>query len=340
MTAGRTSATATSHLAVHGGHGPFELVLGQTRQRRLARRGPPGDRGPARAPPVDLGPPELVDGFANGWPVRAAQLAALGVSTGGAFTVWLRWTPQRAVWLALGVSAGGLVLCLVLACLPAGARARRRRRRRGPGPARAGRGPRGTDVSVAEPSPDLGSPLTGPGRRPVWWVLVLVSLAAGAAAGGLVSPLVGVAVAVATATGLAWPGGRTTTSLTALGLVVACGAVVVYGQATAPVPASSTWPDVYEGAALLAWMAVVFLGADALVELVRTRAGRPGPLGLETGDARPPPAGGDHDRSGDPGRGATAGVAAPGRSVRADPAGNHHGPPTSGNGDGSGGPAR
>jgi hypothetical protein len=125
-------------------------------------------------------------------------------------------------------------------------------------------------------------------------VLIVVSLAAGGAAAGLVSPLVGVAVAAATATGLALRRGRLATSLAALGLVVACGALVVYGQATTPAPASSTWPAVYESAAVLAWMAVVFLGADALVESVRTVAGRRGdPAGPGATDDRPPPPDGD-----------------------------------------------
>ena len=62
----------------------------------------------------DVGGSTLVNGYANGWLVHP---------TAGTFSVTLRWTPQRTVWIALGVSALAFLVCLFLAL-------RRRRRER------------------------------------------------------------------------------------------------------------------------------------------------------------------------------------------------------------------
>ena len=52
---------------------------------------------------------------------------------------------------------------------------------------------------------------------------------------------------------------------------------MVHGQAFHPVPESSNWPGAYHSAGVLVWMAVVFLGADAVVEAVPARVAAPGP---------------------------------------------------------------
>ncbi len=56
---------------------------------------------------VDLGPPTLINGYANGWLLPAGDTDR---------RVELRWTPQRGVSIAIGVSAtfGALILVLVL----------------------------------------------------------------------------------------------------------------------------------------------------------------------------------------------------------------------------------
>jgi hypothetical protein len=72
---------------------PFWLVLGQSHNAGWHASG-------------DLGPPKLVDGYANGWLVRPTSAAPMDVT--------LTWTPQRGVDIALVVSALGLLLCLAL----------------------------------------------------------------------------------------------------------------------------------------------------------------------------------------------------------------------------------
>ena len=66
---------------------------------------------------ASLGPPTMVDGYANGWLVDPSRF-------GPAFRVSLRWTPQRIVWIALGLSGAALAL-LVGAALWLFARDRR-----------------------------------------------------------------------------------------------------------------------------------------------------------------------------------------------------------------------
>ena len=74
------------------------LVLGQSHNRGWA----------ATLDGVSLGPPTLVDGFANGWAVPAS---------GG--TVELVWAPQKLVDRALVLSAIAVLVILVLAARPA-----------------------------------------------------------------------------------------------------------------------------------------------------------------------------------------------------------------------------
>ncbi|MCC6226273.1 MAG: DUF3367 domain-containing protein [Microthrixaceae bacterium] len=79
---------------------PFWLVLGQSHNKgwKLTVAG------------HDLGEAQLVSGYANGWRIDPVALGA----TDGRITATLRWAPQRTVWVALGLSAIGLLVCLVL----------------------------------------------------------------------------------------------------------------------------------------------------------------------------------------------------------------------------------
>ncbi len=58
----------------------------------------------------DLGTPTLVNGYANGWLVDPAVVGADA-------TITMEFTPQRMVWVALVLSALGVVLCGVLLVL-------------------------------------------------------------------------------------------------------------------------------------------------------------------------------------------------------------------------------
>ncbi|MGH9089029.1 MAG: hypothetical protein ACRDYZ_13130, partial [Acidimicrobiales bacterium] len=122
--------------------------------------------------------------------------------------------------------------------------------------------------------PVLGLPFARRGRRPRWWVVVLAAVLTGGAGAAVSVPLVGVAAAVAVAAALLLPQARAVTALLAVGLVAAAGATVVAGQVLHPVAESANWPAAYRDAGELAWTAVVFLGADAVVERGRAVAER------------------------------------------------------------------
>ena len=71
---------------VSGADEPFWLVLGQSQSPGWKARVVQGG---------DLGPSQLVDGYANGWLVRPDRAS---------FDVVLEWTPQRQVWAAIWIS--------------------------------------------------------------------------------------------------------------------------------------------------------------------------------------------------------------------------------------------
>jgi arabinofuranan 3-O-arabinosyltransferase len=109
---------------VSGASSPFELVLGQSLNSGWQAVATPGPGARTGSHAVNLGKPQLIDSFGNGWAVTDSDLRSLG---GADFTVRLVWTPQTKVWLALLLSGATLILCLVLALLPARVRARGRR---------------------------------------------------------------------------------------------------------------------------------------------------------------------------------------------------------------------
>ncbi len=124
---------------------PFEMVLGESINSGFKAVAMPLPGAPRGSHPVNLGPPALMDGFANGWQVTRADLNALGVTTlwrgpsagttvgtsksSGSFEVVFTWTPQARVWAALVVSAAAFTFCLVVGFVPERFRRFRRFRR-------------------------------------------------------------------------------------------------------------------------------------------------------------------------------------------------------------------
>jgi arabinofuranan 3-O-arabinosyltransferase len=255
----QTSATAWT-LDVRHATQPFELVLGESLNAgwHAVARPAPGARPGSRA--VTLGPPQLVDAFANGWQVSRADLRLLG---GTGFSVSLTWTPQRAVWVGIAVSAAALLACLALAVFSR--RKRRKRRNDGAGAAAAHGGRRADAAFPIEPS--LALPGTGGARRRLrWWAVAGVALLVGALAASISTPVCGVGVAVAVAAGLTYRRLRILGAGAAVGLLAAAVGLVVVGQALHPAAGGGNWPHAYHDAATLAAMAVAFLGADAIVD--------------------------------------------------------------------------
>ena len=222
---GMTSASAR----VGPDHPGFWLVLGQSHNAGWT----------ATANGRSLGDPVLVDGYANGWwvPAGSAPLA-----------IELRWTPQRTLWIALGLSLLAAAVCCVLAL----------RGRHWPGPRPAD-------------DPEL-RPLRESRATRVPGIVVLATAAGVAvAAFFFVGPVAALVAAVVGAIAVGWRYGR----ILLAGVVVALLAVsflqVARVQRNEQRPVRYDWARGYETEHRLAMTALVLLVADPAVAAVRRR---------------------------------------------------------------------
>ena len=108
-------------------------------------------------------------------------------------------------------------------------------------------------------------------------MVVVSTVVAGGVAAVVVAPLAGVPVGIATFLALVLGYGRAVLALGSVGLLVAVDVMVTGGQGAARYPAEFGWPTHFETAGTLAWLAVVGLAADAVVQEVRGRRRRPAP---------------------------------------------------------------
>jgi arabinofuranan 3-O-arabinosyltransferase len=185
----------------------------------------------------DLGPPELVDGFANGW---------LIVPDTSSLDVDLDFTPQRRVDAGLAVSALGALACLVLVV----------------------RRPR-TDPLVPVGLPGLLDP--GAGRPAPPAVAIALGLAATAAAALVVALPAAVALGLAAGLGSRRASWRLGVALLPAGLVATA---ALYGFALLVryhIAAGVEWVTELERLHPIALAGVVALGIDAMVDAVWRR---------------------------------------------------------------------
>jgi arabinofuranan 3-O-arabinosyltransferase len=259
-----TSATATElHLQVTGATKPFWLVLGESLDA--------GWQATVAGRATSLGPPTLIDGFANGWlvdPAGATGGTGSGAATGArTLSVTLRWTPQRTIDAALLSTAAFAALCLVLVLWP---RSRRRARHRRVSPSALAAAGSATEAGAPGGAPVLASPFAVERTLELGSAL-LVALACGVGSALIVpKPEIGILVALAVLVALIAPRGR--------GLSAGLVPVLVAGAVLYTVVAQVTrhfitagWTNHFETANLIVWAAVVLLGADVVVELVRRR---------------------------------------------------------------------
>jgi hypothetical protein len=277
------TVTATSvHIDNHGAHvtgatEPFELVLGQSVNKGWQAVATPGPGAAAGSHAVNLGRPQLVDGFANGWQVSAADLQALG---GSSFTVQMTWTPQKVVWAALAVSGATLLLCLVLAFLPL--RARRWVRAHLP---RRLRGPAGPEPPERPAVPFDAAVLALPGapapkeQRQRGWLrfprALIIGVVCGAAALLVTPPAMGLVVAAVVTLGLLVPWTRAIASVAGIACIVAGAINVVQGQNVHHYLSGSNWAASFVNAGNLIWLGVVLLLADAVISALGLRVAKP-----------------------------------------------------------------
>ena len=254
----QTSTTMQLTVAhVSSASAPFMLVLGQS--INAGWQATVGGR--------SLGRPVLVDGFANGWSVDPSLLA--GSIHGGVMTAHLTWVPQSRVNIALIVSALTIVLCLLLAFLP-------RRRRRGVGPEAGTGGVESWSGVEEQDQPDLVTVFRSEEVPTAWLSSLGVAVVVGVIAGFIAPPVTGAVVGAVTLVVLRRPRLRLLLGLVAAGCVLAAGVYVIARQILDQEPANGGWPGLFGIASALAWAGIMFLMADATLEIIqRWKAARP-----------------------------------------------------------------
>jgi arabinofuranan 3-O-arabinosyltransferase len=229
---------------------PFWLVLGQSLNAGWH----------ATADGRDLGPPTLVDGYANGWRVPAGTDIDLHVE----------WQPQKVVWAMIFASLAFVLAAIVLVAWP------RRAGAGGNGTATAeGPGAAGGDDPLRLPldaRPSMPHPLSWdrvlryagptPGR------FAQVATVVGALVGGVavMSPLAGVLLAAAAAVVLRWRRARPLLTVGAPAIFAATVGWMMLRQHFDLLPAGFDWPTYFEGAQQPAWFAVALLALDVVVD--------------------------------------------------------------------------
>ncbi len=243
--------------------GPFWLVLGESLNRGWH----------ASLDGRSLGPPQLVDGFANGWLVPASALRA-----GQSVSVTLEWTPQRLVDVALVVSGAAGALCAAIIAWP---RRRTRRRRQ----ARS-EDDRGVARLVVVPGDTVTVDVLdtrAPGLQ--WGRSVAVAVGAGLIALLVTGPVAAAAVAAGLVVATRLRLGRLVVAGSAVGAMVATAAAMVVIEGVKGYPGNGQWPSYFEVAALLTWLALVLVVAEGFLRWARRPGRRAGAAGA---DARPP----------------------------------------------------
>jgi arabinofuranan 3-O-arabinosyltransferase len=190
----------------------------------------------------DLGAPQVVDGFANGWLVEPTGTDPVRIA--------VEWAPQRAVWGALAASLLAVAVCLWLVV---------RDRRRPPGPGQAAA--QGAVLALPWEDPDERVP-----RRTAVVCAVLLGVFTFLNVPFAGFQPVGAAVVVAAATyGLfRWPRGRSWLALAGAGCLALAATYIVTGQLRHGHESDFTWPLQYTRVHLLGLLAVILLLADGL----------------------------------------------------------------------------
>lgn len=209
---------------------PFWLVLGQSHNLGWTASVRDGE---------ELGEPELVDGFANGWRITPRAES---------FEVELRFTPQQRVDVALAVSAGSAALCLLLLL--------RRPRPLVHAPS-----------SLAEPYSRVLA-FHYEGALPTLRQAIVTGIGVGVLGYVLAGPLVGLVVGVAAGIGCRHETFRRYLLLASPLALALAAAYVLYIQARHGPEPSFDWPIEMRRPHPAGWLAVLLLLADVIVDRV------------------------------------------------------------------------
>ena len=241
---------------------PFWMVLGQSNNAGWQ----------ASVAGKDVGGSTLVDGYANGWLVRPPS---------SNFTMTLEWKPQQRVWIALAISGFTLLVCLVLVLVQ---RRRSRERLR--------------LAATRDDAPVVGSPFVAAGRAPGTVAAVVTAVAAGVVAGFVSLWWIGAVAALLVFAVARRPRIRPVLTIGAPGALALVGLFTAVQQYRNKYFPTFEWPKHFDRVNDLAWLAIVLLACDAVVEILRTRAGRDDPAdSADSADSADPA---DPEGPGDP----------------------------------------
>jgi arabinofuranan 3-O-arabinosyltransferase len=236
---GRTS----TRLEVAEAAEPFWLVFGQSYNA--------GWR--ATADGEDLGPPTLVNGYANGWLVPAGTTIDLRVT----------WVPQRTVTALLAASLAFVAMALVVALWPRG--------RAAPEPA---------NLTLAEPWA-WSQVLRYAGPTPSLPATLVTAASATAAGWATIGPVGGLVLAGAAVVTTRLARARPLLTIGGPLVILASVAWMAVRQASEAFPSGFGWPGFFAGAQDPAWLGVLLIALDVVVERCWTRR-----WGPETSDPR------------------------------------------------------
>jgi arabinofuranan 3-O-arabinosyltransferase len=246
---GRTDADLTITNPTPGT--PFWVVLGQSFN----------DGWTATADGHGLGPPQLVDGYANGWLVSTPAATV---------HVHLNWAPQRRVWIALALSALGVVLCLVLVV----------------------RRPRTHPLAVDDPQPEpIGWRTFARSRgrdEPSVWITLLVSVGSGLIAAAVIGIGAGLVTALVAGTATRRRRARWWLALGSPGLLAVCALYIVGRQARSKPTAAFEWPAEQAAVHQVGWLAIVFLLLLVVVDAIWDRVNRHSEMVADAAASSPP----------------------------------------------------
>jgi hypothetical protein len=189
----------------------------------------------------DLGPPVLVNGYANGWKLPKSD---------GPLEVRLEWTPQKVVNGGLIASVFGLLLCLVLALMP------RRRLTM-------------ADHADLDPPPSPLTPRSSAnyiGQRPGVTTTVVAAVATLLLAGAVVSVPAGAVLALAMVIALRWRPSRLLVALLPGVMLGLSGIYTILVQVRRGTRAGYEWPISLEELHQVGWGAVGLLAIGVVAD--------------------------------------------------------------------------
>jgi hypothetical protein len=228
---------------------PFWLVLGESVNAGWK----------ATVPGAGTTGSTLADGYANGWLVNPRSAT---------FDVALHWTPQRRVWASLLLSGPVLLLCTAL--VVGGVIVARRRTCPAVGTVDAGHADI-DDHADLDGVPSLINPFSAGGLRAPTTVVVVAALVTAALGLVLAQWWIGLAAGALVAAVALRPRLRPLLTFTA---PAALGFVALYMMADQyrhHWVSDLAWPARFTGLSQLAWLAVILVTGDAIVEMISAR---------------------------------------------------------------------